>query len=106
LSLFEFSEPSASEGDKVMNAIHTVGRLSNKFARRVYNILSSHAKNPTYDSLRQYINSVATVMHLTDYLNILNENLRAATSSNQTENTEEKSSSCTQNTEEKKSNLV
>jgi hypothetical protein len=103
LSWFEFAEPSAVQGDdKVMSTVHTVGRLSNKFSRRVYNILSSNVKKLDYDSVQLYIKSVATIMHLTDYLNILNENLRVTTSSNQTENTEEKSSSHAQNTEEKK----
>jgi perilipin-2 len=100
--LFKFSEPSsADDGDKVMHTVHTVGRLSNKFARRVYNILSSQVKNLNKDNVQQYINSLATIMHLTNYLSTLNQNLKATASSSQTKNTA--SSSQTQNTEEEKS---
>ena len=106
--MVEFSEPSADEGgDKFTSTVHTVGRLSNKFARRVYNILSLQVKNLNKDNVQQYINSLATVMHLTNYLSTLNQNLKAATSGNEAQNSEvEKSSSNAQKTEEKKSTIA
>lgn len=102
------NEPSAAEGgDKFTSTVHTVGRLSNKFARRVYNILSLQVKNLNKDNVQQYINSLATVMHLTNYLSTLNQNLKAATSGNEAQNSEvEKSSSNAQKTEEKKSTIA
>ncbi|GFG38548.1 hypothetical protein Cfor_09664 [Coptotermes formosanus] len=102
------NEPSAAEGgDKFTSTVHTVGRLSNKFARRVYNILSSQVKNLNKDNVQQYINSLATIMHLTNYLSALNQTLKATTSRNDTQNSEvEKSSSNTQKTEEKKSTIA
>ncbi|KDR24317.1 lipid storage droplets surface-binding protein 2-like isoform X2 [Zootermopsis nevadensis] len=112
--LQEENEPPAAEGDdddddddddKVMNTFHTMGRLSNKFARRVYNILSSHVKQLDYDEMQQYIKSVSTIMHLTNYLQSLNEHLRAVTSSNKTESAEGSSGSA-QKTEEKKSTIA
>ena len=108
LVTIEFSEPSAAEGaDKFTSTVHTVGRLSNKFARRVYNILSSQVKNLNKDNVQQYINSLATIMHLTNYLSALNQNLKATTSGKETQNSEvEKSSSDTQKTEKNKSNIA
>jgi len=102
------NEPSATDSDdKFTSTVHTVGRLSNKFARRVYNILSSQVKNLNKDNVQQYINSLATIMHLTNYLSALNQNLKAATSSNETQNSEVgKSSSGTQKREEKKSTIA
>jgi perilipin-2 len=108
LVIIEFSEPSATDSDdKFTSTVHTVGRLSNKFARRVYNILSSQVKNLNKDNVQQYINSLATIMHLTNYLSALNQNLKTATSSNETQNSEVgKSSSSTQKREEKKSTIA
>lgn len=104
---FKFSEPSsADDGDKVMHTVHTVGHLSNKFARRVYNILSSQVKNLNKDSVQQYINSLATIMHLTNYLSALNQNLKATTSSSKTQNTEEGESRDRPKAEEKKSTIA
>jgi perilipin-2 len=106
--MIEFSEPSAAEGgDKFTSTVHTVGRLSNKFARRVYNILSSQVRNLNKDNMQQYINSLATIMHLTNYLSALNQNLKATTSKNETQNSEAgQSSSNTQKAEEKKSTIA
>jgi hypothetical protein len=108
LVLIEFSEPSATDGaDKFTSTVHTVGRLSNKFAHRVYTILSSQVKNLNKDNVQQYINSLATIMHLTNYLSALNQNLKATTSKNETQNSEvNKSSSNAQKTEEKKSTIA
>jgi perilipin-2 len=106
--MIQFSEPSATDdGDKFTSTVHTVGRLSNKFARRVYNILSSQVKNLNKDNVQQYINSLATIMHLTNYLSTLNQNLKAATSRNEAQNSEAgESSSNTQKTVEKKSTIA
>lgn len=108
LVTIEFSEAAAAEGgDKFTSTVHTVGRLSNKFARRVYNILSSQVKNLNKDNMQQYINSLATIMHLTNYLSALNQNLKAATSRNETQSSEaEKSSSNAPKAEEKKSTIA
>lgn len=85
-----------------MRTVHTVGHLSNKFARRVYNILSSQVNNLNKDSVQQYVNSLATIMHLTNYLSTVNKNLKATTSSSETQNAEEqKSKSCRLQTEGK-----
>ncbi|XP_069680275.1 lipid storage droplets surface-binding protein 2-like isoform X2 [Periplaneta americana] len=70
--------------DKVLNTVHTVGRLSNKFARRVYNILSSQVKNLNKDNMQQYVNTLATIMHLTNHLSTINQNLKATTGSSET----------------------
>ncbi|XP_069680836.1 lipid storage droplets surface-binding protein 2-like isoform X2 [Periplaneta americana] len=77
--------PAEVESDnKVLNTVHTVGRLSNKFARRVYNILSSQVKNLNKDDLQQYVNTLAIVMHLTNHLSTINQNLKATTGSSET----------------------
>lgn len=90
--LFKFPGPSsADESDKVMRTVHTVGHLSNKFAHRVYNILSSQVRNLNKDSMQQYVNSLATIMHLTNYLSTVNQNLKATTSSGETQCTQEDS---------------
>jgi hypothetical protein len=98
---------SADDGDKVMRTVHTVGHLSNKFAHRVYNILSSQVKNLNKDSMQQYVNSLATIMHLTNYLSTVNQNLKATTSSSETQETEgETSKSYRPKAEEKKSTIA
>ncbi|PSN52619.1 Lipid storage droplets surface-binding protein 2 [Blattella germanica] len=85
-------EPAAETGDKnndVMSTVHTVGRLSNKFTRRVYNILSDKVKNLNKDNVQEYVNSMATIMHITNHLAALNENLKATTSKAKDEKTPE-----------------
>jgi hypothetical protein len=73
----------------------------------VYNILSSQVKNLNKDNVQQYINSLATIMHLTNYLSALNQNLKAATSGSEAQNSEAgKSSSNAQKAEEKKSTIA
>jgi len=102
------NEPTATDSaDKFTSTVHTVGRLSNKFARRVYNILSSQVKNLNKDNVQQYINSLATIMHLTNYLSALNQNLKATTSGNETQDSAVgMSSSKAEKTEEKKSTIA
>lgn len=103
----ENGSSSADDSDKVMRTVHTVGHLSNKFAHRVYNILSSQVKNLNKDSMQQYINSLATIMHLTNYLSTVNQNLKATTSSSETQHTEEeKSKSHRPKAEEEKSTIA
>ncbi|KAJ9578810.1 hypothetical protein L9F63_004960 [Diploptera punctata] len=75
------SPEAEAEGGQVMNTVHTVGRLSNKFAHRVYNILSSKVRNLNKDDIQEYVNSIATIMHITNHLSTINENLKAATKS-------------------------
>jgi hypothetical protein len=62
--------------------------------------------------MQQYVNSLATVMHLTNYLSTLNQNLKATTSSSETQNAgtqrteEQQSKSCGAKTKEKKSTVA
>ncbi|XP_023701927.1 lipid storage droplets surface-binding protein 2-like [Cryptotermes secundus] len=88
----ENGSSSADDSDKVMRTVHTVGHLSNKFAHRVYNVISSQVKNLNKDSMQQYINSLAIIMHLTNYLSTVNQNLKATTSSSEIQHTEEEKS--------------
>lgn len=63
---------SASE-DPVLHTVQTVGRLSNKIARRVYYSVSRQVKQLKKEDVHEYVASLIAVLRLTQYLNFINE---------------------------------
>lgn len=77
----EDSIPIAAEEDPVLHTVQTVGRLSNKVARRVYNTVSRQVKTLKKEDVHEYVASLIAVLRLTQYLNFINERVTGTSSS-------------------------
>lgn len=64
--------PISPAEDPVLHTVQTVGRLSNKAARRIYRSVSRQLKNLKTQDVRQYAASLVAVLQLTNYLQQLN----------------------------------
>lgn len=73
----EDEEPVSSIRDPVLHTVQTVGRLSNKIARRVYTRVSKQVKQLKKDDVQAYVVSLIAVLRLTQYLNFINEKMTA-----------------------------
>ncbi|XP_050099769.1 lipid storage droplets surface-binding protein 2-like [Anopheles aquasalis] len=72
----EFEDDNAPVGakeDPVLHTVQTVGRLSNKVARRVYRTVSQRVKSLGLQDVRDYVATLVAVLRLTQYLNFINE---------------------------------
>ncbi|XP_067011089.2 lipid storage droplets surface-binding protein 2 [Anabrus simplex] len=66
----EHTQEAVPDGeDRVLHTVHTVGRLSSKFGRRIYHALSNQVKNLNRETVQEYIASLIAVIQLTNYLN-------------------------------------
>ncbi|XP_055613790.1 lipid storage droplets surface-binding protein 2 [Uranotaenia lowii] len=65
--------PISAKDDPVLHTVQTVGRLSNKVARRVYRTVSTQVKSLRKEDVRDYIATLIAVLRLTQYLNFINE---------------------------------
>lgn len=65
---------SASD-DPVLHTVQTVGRLSNKIARRVYCAVSRQVKQLKTEDVHEYVASLIAVLQLTRYLNFIQEKM-------------------------------
>lgn len=63
--------------DPVLHTCQTVGRLSNKVARRVYRTVSRQVKLLKKEDVHEYVASLIAVLRLTQYLNFINEKVQA-----------------------------
>lgn len=61
----------------MLHTVQTVGRLSNKIARRVYNTVSRQVKQLKKEDVQEYVASLIAVLRLTQYLNFINEKMSA-----------------------------
>lgn len=61
----------------MLHTVQTVGRLSNKIARRVYNTVSRQVKQLKKEDVQEYVASLIAVLRLTQYLNFINERMSA-----------------------------
>ncbi|XP_046422013.1 lipid storage droplets surface-binding protein 2-like [Neodiprion virginianus] len=75
----EDTVPVSLEEDKLLHTVQTVGRLSNKAARRVYLSISQRLKTLGTDDLREYVSQIVTILHLTQYLHAINDKVQAMT---------------------------
>lgn len=65
--------PIPVKEDPVLHTVQTVGRLSNKVARRVYRTVSNQIKCLRKEDVKDYVATLIAVLHLTSYLNFLND---------------------------------
>lgn len=80
-SYFEIVAPIDAHADPVLHTCQTVGRLSNKVARRVYRTVSRQVKLLKKEDVQEYVASLIAVLRLTQYLNFINEKVQAGQSS-------------------------
>lgn len=92
-SIFPFiiAAPVSVEEDKLLHSVQTVGRLSNKAARRVYASVRQHVKTISADDLKVYISNIVAILHLTQYLHAINEKVQALTAPKEKQNKTEAS---------------
>lgn len=69
----EDNAPISAKDDPVLHTVQTVGRLSNKVARRVYRTVSQQVKALRKEDVKDYIATLIAVLRLTQYLNFLND---------------------------------
>uniref|UniRef100_A0A1B0D051 Uncharacterized protein n=2 Tax=Phlebotomus papatasi TaxID=29031 RepID=A0A1B0D051_PHLPP len=67
--------PISATEDPVLHTVQTVGRLSNKIARRVYRTVSRQVKMLKKEDVHEYVASLIAVLRLTQYLNFINEKM-------------------------------
>lgn len=72
--------PASVEEDKLMHTLQTVGRLSNKTARRVYSNVIRNLRTINKDSIKSYVSSVVEFLQWTEYLHAVNEKVQHYTS--------------------------
>lgn len=65
--------PVSAQEDPVLHTAQTVGRLSNKVARRVYRNVSKQVRALAKEDIKDYVATLIAVLRLTQYLNFLNE---------------------------------
>lgn len=63
----------SAKDDPVLHTVQTVGRLSNKVARRVYRTVSHQVKSLRKEDVKDYIATLIAVLRLTQYLNFIND---------------------------------
>lgn len=68
--------PIDANADPVLHTCQTVGRLSNKVARRVYRTVSRQVKLLKKEDVHEYVASLIAVLRLTQYLNFINEKVQ------------------------------
>lgn len=72
--------PIDANADPVLHTCQTVGRLSNKVARRVYRTVSRQVKLLKKEDVHEYVASLIAVLRLTQYLNFINERVQTGQS--------------------------
>lgn len=78
--LSKIAAPIDANADPVLHTCQTVGRLSNKVARRVYRTVSRQVKMLKKEDVQEYVASLIAVLRLTQYLNFINERVQAGQS--------------------------
>ncbi|XP_043281818.1 lipid storage droplets surface-binding protein 2-like [Venturia canescens] len=71
--------PTSSEEDKLLHTLQTVGRLSNKTARRLYSNVIVNLRTINKESLKTYVNSIVQFLQLTQYLHAVNQKVQSLT---------------------------
>lgn len=80
VAFFPILAPIDANDDPVLHTCQTVGRLSNKVARRVYRTVSRQVKLLKKEDVQEYVASLIAVLRLTQYLNFINEKVQAGQS--------------------------
>lgn len=74
-------EPTSSEEDKLLHTLQTVGRLSNKAARRVYGNVVFNLRTINRDKLKSYVGNIVEFLQITHYLHAVNDKVHELTNS-------------------------
>ncbi|XP_058834944.1 lipid storage droplets surface-binding protein 2 isoform X2 [Topomyia yanbarensis] len=69
----EYDNAISAKDDPVLHTVQTVGRLSNKVARRVYRTVSKQVKSLRKEDVKDYVATLIAVLRLTQYLNFIND---------------------------------
>ncbi|XP_044005381.1 lipid storage droplets surface-binding protein 2-like [Aphidius gifuensis] len=72
-------EPTSSEEDKLLHTLQTVGRLSNKAARRVYGNVIFNLRTINRDKVKLYVGNIVEFLQITHYLHAVNEKVHGLT---------------------------
>lgn len=83
--LFIIPAPIAVSEDPVLHTVQTVGRLSNKAARRVYRNVSTQIKSIKPQDVKEYVASLIAVLQLTKFLQQINQQVQPATTEGSSE---------------------
>lgn len=83
------STAKTEDEDKLLHTLQTVGRLSNKAARRVYVNVIHRTRTLNKDSLRNYVAFLLQFLQLTQYIHAINEKVIDLTSPRKCENKKE-----------------
>ncbi|XP_055551239.1 lipid storage droplets surface-binding protein 2 [Wyeomyia smithii] len=85
----------SAKDDPVLHTVQTVGRLSNKVARRVYRTVSKQVKSLRKEDVKDYVATLIAVLRLTQYLNFINDKRNQQQQAIEASATETPSSSAT-----------
>lgn len=83
----EDNAPISVKEDPALHTVQTVGRLSNKVARRVYHTVSKQVKSLRKEDVKDYIATLIAVLRLTQYLNFINDKRQNAVEAAPADNT-------------------
>ncbi|XP_004524967.1 lipid storage droplets surface-binding protein 2 isoform X1 [Ceratitis capitata] len=67
--------PVSATEDPVLHTVQTVGRLSHKISRRVYQNVSRQIKRMQQGNLNDYLSSLIAVLKLHQYINFINSSM-------------------------------
>ncbi|KAK0168273.1 hypothetical protein PV327_002097 [Microctonus hyperodae] len=87
------TEPTSSEEDKLLHTLQTVGKLSNKTARRVYSNVTNNLKTLNKDKIKMYIGNVVEFLQITHYLHVVNDKVQQLTGPSKTKKSKTKKNS-------------
>ncbi|XP_034945003.1 lipid storage droplets surface-binding protein 2 [Chelonus insularis] len=76
----EFVEPASVEEDKLLHTLQTIGKLSNKAARRVYTNVIRNLQTVNKYAVKTYINTVVEFLHIAQCLHVINNKVHKFTS--------------------------
>uniref|UniRef100_W8APU3 Lipid storage droplets surface-binding protein 2 n=1 Tax=Ceratitis capitata TaxID=7213 RepID=W8APU3_CERCA len=71
----EDNVPVSATEDPVLHTVQTVGRLSHKISRRVYQNVSRQIKRMQQGNLNDYLSSLIAVLKLHQYINFINSSM-------------------------------
>lgn len=68
LSILHVTDPVSADENKVLHTVQTIGQLSTKTAHRVYHSVVAQLKTIKKEDVAQYMSSVVSILHLTQFL--------------------------------------
>lgn len=101
IMFFEFSAPISAAEDPVLHTVQTVGRLSNKAARRVYTNVSTQLRSLNMQDVKEYVTSLIAVLQLTQLLHYFDQKTEKETPKSDSKSVTEEESKEKQESSEK-----